>query len=70
MSLQEPRPASSEDLIRSERHRECKSGIVREVEAPAETLTRWLDGTAKGCVFQDHVSEGASTSFERRPDPQ
>jgi hypothetical protein len=28
---------SSEDLIRSERHRECESGIVREVEAPAET---------------------------------
>jgi hypothetical protein len=59
---------SSEDLIRSERHRECKSGRVREVEAveaveaPAETLTRWLHGTAKGCVFRGHVSAGASTS--------
>jgi hypothetical protein len=67
MTCWEPSPhfsQSSEDLIRSEIHRECKSGSVREVEAgeaPAETLTRWLHGIAKGCVFRGHVSAGAST---------
>jgi hypothetical protein len=49
---------SSEDLIRCERHRECKSGIVREVEAN--------DACALKCLptprVVKHVSHNANSA--------
>jgi hypothetical protein len=38
----QPFSQSSEDLIRSERHRECKSGRVREFEAIALNIFEFI----------------------------